>query len=243
MNIKANKWLLIATGAFLSIEALLGFLLQTAHGRAVAIYSYASILLACTFCAVLALKSRAYLFTQLGLLFTAGADFFLVYLPVARQLPAMILFSFTQLCYFARLLADDSCKKRRYVHVYCRVGACALALLLTALVLGGTADALAMVSMFYYANLVLNIVFAFLLAERPPLFAIALMLFLCCDTLIGLSFLNAYFSIPEGSFIYRIIHPGFNLAWAFYLPSQALIAISLLPKRLQGARNEDHLSS
>ena len=232
MNIKANKWLLIATGAFLSIEALLGFLLQTAHGRAVAIYSYASILLACTFCAVLALKSRAYLFTQLGLLFTVGADFFLVYLPVARQLPAMLLFSLAQLCYFARLIADDSRQNRRRVHVFCRVGVCLLVLLITALVLGSSTDALALVSMFYYANLALNIIFALLLTERPPLFAVALVLFLCCDTLIGLSFLNAYFSIPESSFIYRLIHPGFNLAWAFYLPSQALIAISLLPRRL-----------
>ena len=56
-------------------------------------------------------------------------------------------------------------------------------------------------------------------------------LFLLCDTVIGLSFLDGYLAVDKTSLIYRIIHPGFDLAWAFYLPSQMLLSISLLPKR------------
>ena len=232
MKKQARICLFCATGAFLAIEALLGVLLQTASGRAVSLYSYASVLLAFLFCAVLALPTRAYLFTQLGLLFTVFADYFLVYLPVQKKLPAMLLFLVAQLCYYLRLRTAEHGKRRR-THALCRLGASLLALLLTLSVLRENADALALVSMLYYANLILNIVFAFAAAEKPPLFAVGLVLFLCCDTLIGLSLLGTYFPLSEGSLLYRIVYPGFNLAWAFYLPSQALIAISLLPKRLQ----------
>ena len=232
MKKQAHIYLFCATGAFLTIEALLGLLLQTASGRAVSLYSYASVLLACLFCAVLALPTRAYLFTQLGLLFTVGADYFLVYLPVQKKLPAMLLFLAAQLCYYLRLRTAERRGLRRK-HALCRVGASLLALLLTVAVLRENADALALVSMLYYTNLILNIVFAFTLSERLPLFAIGLTLFLCCDTLIGLSLLGTYFPIDKGSLLYRIVYPGFNLAWAFYLPSQALIAISLLPQRLR----------
>ena len=99
--------------------------------------------------------------------------------------------------------------------------------------LGTAADAVAIVSMFYYANLLVNIVFAFCQPHVTRLLAIGLTLFILCDTLIGLSCLDAYVAISEDSFIWKLIHPGFDLAWAFYLPSQTLIALSLLPDRLQ----------
>jgi hypothetical protein len=66
--------------------------------------------------------------------------------------------------------------------------------------------------------------------------AVGLTLFLCCDTVIGLSFLNGYLPVGESTALHRVIHwlthPGFDPAWAFYLPSQMLLAVSLLPKRL-----------
>jgi hypothetical protein len=48
---------------------------------------------------------------------------------------------------------------------------------------------------------------------------------------VGFAFLDGYLTVEKGSLIDRINHPGFDLAWAFYLPSQMLLAVSLLPRR------------
>ena len=60
------------------------------------------------------------------------------------------------------------------------------------------------------------------------LLAIGLVLFLCCDTVIGLNMAKTYLPIPSDALLYRVINPGFDLAWACYLPSQVLITLSLL---------------
>ena len=55
---------------------------------------------------------------------------------------------------------------------------------------------------------------------------VALVLFLLCDTVIGLQVMGAmYLPIAEGSFLHSLLNPGFDLAWAFYLPSQVLLAL------------------
>ncbi|MBQ8310922.1 MAG: hypothetical protein IJX80_07920 [Clostridia bacterium] len=229
-----NKTSLLAASAFFALtESILGFLLQTAPGEAVRILSYTSVVIACLFCTLFCERSKSYAFTQLGLICTVCADYFLVLAEKRQQLPAMLLFSVTQLAYFARLYFADGNKKRRTWHLICRGLASAIVILLTLLVLGDGADAVALVSMFYYVNLLTNIVFACLQRERSHVFVIGLLLFVCCDTLIGLSCLDAYLAIPEDSFIWSIIHPGFDLAWAFYVPSQTLLALSLLPERLK----------
>ena len=228
-----NKKLLIGTVAvFSAVEAVLGYFLQTVRGELVPYVCFASILLACLFCAVFAERSYAYLLTQLALVCTVCADYFLLITPVRQQLPAMIFFSVTQLAYFLRLYLCDENKKRRAWHTGVRCAASAVAVAATIIVLGKSADAVATVSMFYYANLLTNIVFAFIRFERPGFFAVGLLLFAMCDALIGFAFLDGYLPIPSDSFIYEMIHPGFDLAWAFYLPSQTLLAISLLPRRI-----------
>lgn len=230
---RTNVLLCAAAGVFVAAEITLGILLQVQHGRAVTVCSYASVILACLFFLLFASRSVAYFSTQLGLFCTVGADFFLVWLPERQQLPAMLFFSVAQLAYFARLYAADTNAKRRRLHILLRLALSVLILPVTALVLREDTDAVALVSMFYYVNLIVNIVFAFWQIERPPLFAVGLLLFLCCDTLIGLAYLDAYFPLSTDSLIWRITHLGFDPAWAFYVPSQSLIALSLLPHTLQ----------
>ena len=103
-----------------------------------------------------------------------------------------------------------------------------LILMLTKLVLGANTDALAVVSMLYYSILVVNVIFAAMRSRSNPLLAVGLVLFLCCDTVIGLGMVDNYLRIPSDALMYRVIHPGFDLAWACYLPSQVLITLSLL---------------
>ena len=228
-----NRWLCVLVGTFCAIEIVLGVLLQTTVGNGPKIFSYASVVLACLFCIFFAERSKSYLFTQVALVFTLAADWFLVVRGAKEQFPAMVFFSVVQLCYFARIYADDESRIRCRVHIIVRAVASAVAIALTCIVLGDGVDAVALVSMFYYANLLINLIFALLQIKREFLLAIGLLLFVLCDTVIGFSFLGDYLAVSQESFVYRISHLYFNLAWVFYLPSQVLLAISLLPRKLK----------
>lgn len=226
--LQKTKLLVPITSVFIAVEIALGVLLQTATGGTFAPYAYPAIILACMYCVLYAEKSVSYAATQIALVCTVCADYFLVWSKDMKQLPAMIFFSITQLAYFARLYWEETDASRKKGHLICRVALSAVAIGLTLGVLGAEADALALVSMFYYANLLLNIVYAFVHFRRCPLLAIGLLLFACCDTVIGLGLLDNYLAIPANSILYRIISPGFNLAWAFYLPSQVMLSMSLI---------------
>ncbi len=236
--IKNKRFLIYAVSAFAIAETTLGILLHTSSGDPTLWFSFSSIVLACLFCTVFAERSWAYLLTQLALMCTVCADYFLIIAPVRQQLPAMMFFSVTQLSYFMRLYIYDENKLRRAWHIYIRASVSVIAVAATFIVLGSSADAVAVISMFYYANLITNIVFAFAEFKKNSIFAIGLLLFACCDALIGFAFLDGYLAIPADSIIYKIIHPGFDLAWAFYLPSQALLSISLFPRHLRSIKKE-----
>ena len=231
MMIKNKKLLLWLSVAFLCIMAVLGVLLQTVQASIPVNLRYTAIVLACLFCILFAETSDSYLFTQLALVFTLMADYFLVCRDTVQQLPGMLCFSVVQIAYFMRLYREDKCSTRRKLHLGLRMALSVAVVAVTLAVLGKSCDAVAIVSMFYYANLILNAVFACMDFKKNPIFAIGLILFILCDTIIGLSLIDAYLPISRDSVMYRIIFPGFDLAWAFYLPSQALLAISLLPRR------------
>lgn len=212
---------------FLICELVLGVLVQVLHGKGVVFSSFACVVLACAFVILFFEKSFDYYFTQAGLVFTVLADLFLVVIHPMKQLPAMIFFSFTQICYFLRLYLMQKEKKRKGFLVL-RSVCVILALLLTVLVLKDKTDALSLVSLFYYANLIVNIIVAFSEFKKAPLFAIGLLLFLMCDTMVGLEVMaNSYIDIGEG-FIYNLLSLDVNIAWIFYVPSQALISLSLV---------------
>ena len=219
-----------ATALFMTVETLLGIWFQTnsEHGR---LLRFVTVILACLFCILLAEKSLEYLLTQVALLLTVCADWFLVLPPSPNQLPGMLFFSAVQLVYGARLYLTAPSPSQRRVQIILRVSLSALAMTATVLVLGQNTDAVALISLFYYANLILNIAFAWTQASTQLIIAVGLTLFLLCDTLVGFAFLDGYLTVKEGSLIDLINHPGFDLAWAFYLPSQMLLAVSLLPRR------------
>jgi len=214
-------------GAFLLAELALGILLQLLSGAAVTWCSWGAVLLACLFAFLFFSRTPAYYFTQAALVATVWADYFLVLKGAEQKLIAMLFFSVTQLCYFGRIFLTDTNKKRRTVHVLLRIFVPLLTVLVTLLVLRQNADAVAVVSMFYFANLALNVIFAFALRENPPLLAIGLLLFAFCDVFVGLSLIEGYLPLAEGGLLWHLAHPGFNLAWVFYVPSQTLIALSL----------------
>ena len=223
-----NKILKISAAAFAGAEIILSILVQTTSGTQNTLVSYGAIILSCVFCILLFTKSFNYALTQAGLIFTVLADLFLVVLNPIMQIPAMICFSFTQIFYFLRLyLWQGSAMRRR--HLIARCALTVVAMLATVIVLGEKTDALSLISLFYYANLIMNIAVAFSQHRRSLLFPLGLLLFLLCDTVIGLNVMaKSYIASAEDSLIMKIINPGFNLAWVFYVPSQTLIPLSLL---------------
>ncbi|MBQ8173946.1 MAG: hypothetical protein IJ009_00925 [Clostridia bacterium] len=224
--LRQKPTLYVALALFFVAEAVLGLALQLAEGRAVACLSYGAVLLACLFCTAFARRTSRYILTQLALILTLGADYFLVLAPKRQQLPAMLFFSAVQICYFLRLYLADKSKMRRRIHLLCRVVLSLAMLAVTLGVLGEGADALALVSMFYYANLVLNLVFALLAGKGQRRLAAGLFFFFLCDTVIGLSLVGNYLPIAADFPLYIVLFPGFNLAWAFYVPAKFLLSVS-----------------
>lgn len=229
---KSPPFWITVTALYVCVQTALGIALQVSDGRVINTCQFGAIILACLCCAVLAERSREYAFTQIALVCTVCADYFLVWSQPIKQLPAMAFFLCAQIAYAARLYLLAG-KGERRAQVILRIALSALIVAVTAIVLGQSTDALAMVSMLYYVQLILNVVFAFARFRRRAILAIGFLLFLCCDTVIGLDMINAYLPIPPDALLYKIIRPGFNLAWAFYLPSQTLLSVSLLQGKLK----------
>lgn len=163
-----------ATWLFVLTEILFAVLLQVSVYSV--LFSFLSVVLAALFCALLASRSKGYLFTQAALLCTVGADFLLVVCNPPVRLPAMLFFSAVQLFYAARLYIEEE-PARRHAHLVCRAVASVVAVTATMLALKENTDALAVVSIFYYAQLLLNIVLAFLRFRRMPLLAVGFLPF------------------------------------------------------------------
>lgn len=206
---------------FLLIEMVLYYLILTAEGTTLIYSSYLAIVL----CFVHVLLNFRYCdkFILAGLGFTVMADFCLVICSPIEQLWGMIFFLIAQSLYATKLHMESKNK----IILYVRMAVVLLALIITVLVLGEKTDALALVSLCYYANLIINIIAAFTQFRHNKLLPIALVLFLLCDTVIGLQVAcGSYLPISEGSLIHKIIFMNFNLSWFFYLPSQVLISLS-----------------
>ncbi len=206
------------TAAFLLIELTLYILLLSFGGTIRVCCEFASIVL----CFLFALIHRSNALVVCGLACTVMADFFLVVCTPTRQLWGMVCFLGTQTFYAVMLQRSGKNKLLLFI----RLVLIAAAEITAALVLKDRLDVLVVVSMCYYASLVANIIESFARFFRHKLFAVALVLFLLCDTVIGLqSAAVAYLPIPESSLIHRIIFMDFHLSWFFYLPSQVLIAL------------------
>ena len=215
-----RKQLSVPTLIFLSAELILYYLILTAGGNTLVYSSFGAIVLC--FVHVLLHFKTCNRFMLGGLACTVLADFFLVICSPIQQLWGMVFFLIAQSLYAAKLHLNA----KTHTLLYIRLGLTFLALVVTALVLRDKTDALALVSMCYYANLIFNIVVAFSQLKRSKLLPLAFVLFLLCDTVIGLQVAcGGYLPIGESSLLHRIVFMNFNLSWFFYLPSQVLLSI------------------
>ena len=206
---------------FLSVEFILYILILTTGGSTLVWSSYSAIVLCFLFALSSTNKENRLLI--LGLFFTVLADFCLVMCKPIQQLWGMVFFLLTQVFYAWQLHRDQANKLTLIIRLILSL----IAGVLCVAVLRSQTDALALISLFYYVQLIMNIADATLRRKQHPLLPVALVLFLLCDTVVGLQVMSTdYLPIREGSVLHSILFSGFNLSWLFYLPSQVLIALS-----------------
>lgn len=203
-------------GVFLALELVAYALIMTTAGDLLVWSSYLSIV----GCFLFALLGRRKWLLVAGLGCTVIADLFLVVWDPMQRLWGMVVFLCAQSMYAIYLHKGWDQKWMWWT----RGGILVVSQAVTVMVLGGAVDALALVSLAYYAMLICNLIHALAAGRRR--YSLALVLFLLCDTVIGLQVAGmGYLPIQEGSWLHSLLYPGFNLAWMFYLPSQVLIAL------------------
>lgn len=233
MEKNKSKVIAVAT-VFILVELTLGVLIQLTGGAICAALCFSSVVVSLLFSLLLLLGNRSapHALTTLALLFTVISDLFLVVISPAVRLPAMFSFSIAQMCYFLRIYLGTDSKKERAVHLSVRCGAILVFIVACALVLGDKTDFLSVISVFYFANLLTNFIFAARQYKRSLLFPIGLLFFMMCDIVVGLSVMSElYIEFSEGSLLYKILHTELDLVWLFYVPSQTLIPLSLIKKQ------------
>ena len=188
--------------------------------------SYAATCLAFVFAFFYAKKDARIWLTIAALMFTVVSDYFLVLRMPFDQPLAMTTFLAAQLCYATRLMLNEN-KKLRIVDIVLRVSLSVMMIIVAKIVLAESFDYLSSVSLVYFVNLFLNVIFSFIQFKKSPILAIGLLLFMFCDIVVGLnSSIGVYIDVPPSSIWYIIAHTPFNLANIFYMPSQTLIALS-----------------
>lgn len=209
------------------LEIIIMFLMNNVSGM-FSVFSYAYIVCAAIFCALFREKTPDYIFTQLGLIATLAADFFLVLLPVQERLPGMICFCAVQILYFLRIYFADQNKTRRMVHLILRIVLSVGIVAVTLAVVGIYADPVIVFSTLYYVNLLLNAIFAFINLGSSGIFAIGLLCFVVSDTVIGFHEMDDYIGAQPivEEVMTQIKRSKIDLIYGFYLPAQAFIAMS-----------------
>lgn len=209
---------------FVLFEMLIFPQIQFTPGDVSAVWSYVSIILCVIMAFIFFDSGRVDHLIRAGLVCTLVADYFLV-LDGDKLLHGVIAFTFVQAAYFVYLYLREEKKALRMANVISRTVVSLCLVIVAFIVLGEGTDALAIVSVLYYANLVINTVFAFTQGKRERIFAIGLLLFCMCDLCIGLEVLfSTYLGSDALDFFYGA---HLNLPWVFYQPSQTLIALTM----------------
>lgn len=190
---------------------------------------YASVACCCAVCVLTLLisKNKVNFWLAVGLLFTLFADTFLV-LMQSQQTLAMFLFSVTQISYFVVLYYINQDKKQLILNLILRAGLFVVLCTTAWIMLGSAFSLLVLVSLFYFSNLLFNVIFSGINIKKCPLLFCGLLLFLLCDLLIGLEVLTGIINVPVLENVLSVLNAYFNLAWVFYIPSQLLITLSAI---------------
>ncbi len=214
----------ISLFGFLFIQSIIYILLLLySHQEIFSYLAYAGILLC--FCASLLWKKpfpHRHLIS-IALFGTLLSDLILLFF-IEYRLPAMFIFSLVQLAYGAFLfLVED---QKSFFSLFFRLVCILILEMIGLIILKERFDLLVAVSLFYFSNLLCNGFLA--LFQKRWILAAGFALFLCCDMLIGISEMRMMNLLSAQSIWYRVLDLPVNIFWVFYLPSQVILAASVL---------------
>ena len=227
----------LITKYFISIEAIIyvTFILLDILGTTPAlsdIFKYSGIIVVFAFALYWCIKRRDRNRTVVtsALLFTAVADFFLLFCSddIRLLIPVLLSFSVTQTLYYVHL--TESRRKNKRILIPClvfvlsAVSSCIIDLLLSY----DTVALILITLVFYYAiTFALNTAGSVARCKKSRLrtdfiFALGLILFVLCDINVLIRHLNTFFfeAVPR-----TMVEASIFLSWVFYLPAQVLIAL------------------
>ncbi len=211
------------TVAFASVGACLCvlFLFVFPGGDLCRLIQYALVVLCFAFACGHRSESPEGILSLLALLCTAGADFFLVALKEEQWIPGMAVFCCAQLFWALRLLVLED---RRLAHGVTWALTCAT-LLVVAIILGQGAYTLLLLAAVYASLLLTTVLFSWL-SPRNLLFTLGMTLFLGCDLFVAVNNAARYLDLNAYPALKALYDIPFNMMWAFYGPSQILLALS-----------------
>ncbi len=156
-----------------------------------------------------------------AMIFTVVSDWFLLITGENLEI-GLTTFIIAQLLHFTRIYLVR--KRRPYLSLALRLGfSAAAAIALTGL---GYLTLLTALAAVYFCNLLINFADSFALIKINRLYAVftlGLLLFIGCDICVGLFNFGSALSIKLPTGVIAFAKKGM---WAFYLPSQTLIALS-----------------
>lgn len=219
---------------FIAVELVFFIIIHSSNGALCHASSFLSILTAFLFALIFAKKNFVGTITIIALFFTSVSDLLLCGffdLTINLQTLSVISFLIVQICYFIRIYKTQKSSTLKLVHLSVRLSATILAIIVTVFVLKDNLNALAIISVAYYLNLILNAVFAGINVKNEPLLFVGLVLFALCDFFVGINFLENYISLDNASFINFLLSIPFNMAWLFYLPAQTILSLQIVNKK------------
>lgn len=157
-----------------------------------------------------------------ALFFTAVSDLFILVLGKYYEI-GLVTFIIVQSLYLYRLYSDRL--KKIYITLSVRLGVM-VALIITFAVLN-MLNLLIAECAIYITMLSANVVDAFIICKKSvnnSLFAIGLILFLGCDICVGLHNFGTVLNVALPIWLTKTVAVAM---WAFYLPSQVLITLSV----------------
>ncbi len=224
-NVKARLSGVI-TVAFITAEAsiYIAFNVIAALGGPDPIYlKYASVLLCLLMClAQIYFCGTDAVIVSCAMAATAVSDLFILVLGRHYEI-GLVTFIIAQSCYLIRMYRG----RLKKIYITLIVRAAAAYALIAVLVLTVSHEFLVIECCIYIVMLAVNIADAFILCRRgykSVLFAVGLSLFLCCDVCVGLFNFGSVLGIALPA---QLISFATFAMWAFYLPSQVAITLSI----------------
>jgi hypothetical protein len=199
------------------------FLLIYPGGELCRLFEYALVILCFAFACGHRSETLDGLLSLLALLCTAGADFFLVALKEEQWLPGLSLFCVAQLFWALRLLRMEA-GRRRFVHGLTWALTCGTLLVVAVIAVRG-GDPVLLLSAVYASLLLTTVLFSWL-TPRNLLFTLGMTLFLGCDLFVATNNAVLYLDLDAFPLLKALHDIPFNMMWAFYGPSQMLLALS-----------------